>query len=241
MTMKESSNNTVDRQWSSLLGWYLLFGALHEAAHIITAHTMGLSHGIIGDGSWSGYGSFLVNTLLLRQTVIPALSTTQDLAAAWLVRHAAWIFSVLLIFWTRKSKNARLAATLTALEALSTDLLGLYRGASGVLFCGNFGIICLHQAWSTADNGKTALDILEKMVSVTMMRGAQSGACGDYEYCALSVLWITELLCSQYKLLVSHNCRRSHIVSKIAQRRAPRHSHASPQQEAHRFEQRSAA
>jgi hypothetical protein len=83
--------------------------------------------------------------------------------------------SVLFVFLCNKNKTARLAASLTALEAISTDLLGLYPvGNAQILFCGNFGIVLLHKAWCS-DGGNSALDILEKMVQVTMMRGAQSG------------------------------------------------------------------
>lgn len=84
------------------------------------------------------------------------------------------------------------AAILTAIEALSTDLFGLEKyilplfpvGASFgsnhnnavTFFCGNFGLILLNPAYQSTDTGrKTALDILEKMISVTMVRGAQSG------------------------------------------------------------------
>ena len=60
-----------------------------------------------------------------------------------------------------------------------TDLLGFvpaswYDGhAEGqmILYCGNFGVILLNSAWINVDGGKTALDVLEKMVEVTMMRG----------------------------------------------------------------------
>ena len=38
-------------------------------------------------------------------------------------------------------------------------------------FCGNFGILLLNSSWINVDGGKTALDMLEKMVEVTMMRG----------------------------------------------------------------------
>jgi len=102
---------------------------------------------------------------------------------------------------SRSRINARLfAAALTAVEALCTDLFQLQRigvsvipgvllppsstlGSSScmVFFCGNFGIILLHHAWLTSDNGSRALDVLEKMVQVTMMRGAQSGGVITYD------------------------------------------------------------
>jgi hypothetical protein len=74
-------------------------------------------------------------------------------------------------------------AYVVALEAISTDLFGLVpmsglmksAGATSIFFCGNFGIILLNSNWMTVDGGKAALNVLEKMVNVTMMRGAQSG------------------------------------------------------------------
>ena len=38
-------------------------------------------------------------------------------------------------------------------------------------FCGNFGILLINSSWINIDGGKKALDMLEKMVEVTMMRG----------------------------------------------------------------------
>lgn len=42
-------------------------------------------------------------------------------------------------------------------------------------FCGNFGILLLNPSWLAIDGGRTALDILEKMINVTMMRGKGIG------------------------------------------------------------------
>lgn len=151
--------------WHSLLAWYFAFGALHEVSHSLVALLAGQSGGILDDGICN----YLFRTILLRQCNLPSL----DMHGAY-VRHAGWLTSVLLVFCTTQ-KTARLAALLVALEAISTDLLQLVPIASqNIMFCGNFGIILLHQAWSTT-GGTTALDILEKMVQVTMMRGAQSG------------------------------------------------------------------
>lgn len=84
------------------------------------------------------------------------------------------------------------AAYITAMEAISTDLLGFTPAYSHLLgdadgfyptshhhhhhrhficFCGNFGILLLNPSWLAIDGGRTALDILEKMINVTMMRG----------------------------------------------------------------------
>jgi hypothetical protein len=181
------------KHWLPL--FYILFGALHEVSHLVVALLLGFGDGLVNDG----VVALLYRTLLGRQCILPALDnvhadTDSDSTAALLVvRHAGWLFSVLLALvlkvvgqgkrQTNVARYARLAANVTALEAVSTDLFqfgvlaGLFTrsaSAGATLFCGNFGIILLHQAW-LSDNGKTALDVLEKMVQVTMMRGAQSG------------------------------------------------------------------
>lgn len=43
-----------------------------------------------------------------------------------------------------------------------------------LFFCGNFGILLINASWINIDGGKKALDMLEKMVEVTMMRGTYS-------------------------------------------------------------------
>lgn len=73
-----------------------------------------------------------------------------------------------------------MAAYITAIEGISTDLLGLtpHRDSfSGngddngtsftylTFFCGNFGVLLLNPSWLSVDGGRTALDVLEKMVS----------------------------------------------------------------------------
>lgn len=167
--MMQTVNSRQGPEWSRLLLWYLLLGAAHELAHVVAAWCLGLA------GGWSehGVGDVWLRTTVLRQTVLPALEEATPIQAI-VIRHAGWLTSVVLFLLLRRYSSARLAAALTALEALSTDLIGWQQPRS-VLFCGNFGIILLHQAWFSADRGQTALDILEKMVSVTMMRGAQSG------------------------------------------------------------------
>ena len=110
--------------------------------------------------------------------------------ALWVERHV--------LGQRRRKKNInkamRWAVWITALEALWTDLLHfpviptiLGDGVGGdgdvdfhkndlvVLRCGNFGMILLHHVWWTNEYQSVALDVLEKMIQVTMMRGAQSG------------------------------------------------------------------
>lgn len=87
------------------------------------------------------------------------------------------------------------AAYATAFESVVTDLLGVvphhssaslssastFAGEGFYLFCGNFGVILFNSNWLTEDGGKTALDVMEKMINVTMMRGAQCGGVLTYE------------------------------------------------------------
>jgi hypothetical protein len=177
----------------SLVLWYIAFGALHELAHIATAVACGLSNlnmnGILQYND--GWIPLLYRVLLGRHVVLPALEYSYD---EFLVRHAGWIFSIVLAtVLSKASSSAKFAARITALEALATDLLRLpilagigishptstTSHASAVFCCGNFGVILLHHLWLT-EQGKNALDCLEQMVKVTMMRGAQSGGVITY-------------------------------------------------------------
>ena len=74
-----------------------------------------------------------------------------------------------------------IVAYITALEAIVTDLFGFTPiqylddkttdSSIIICFCGNFGILLLNPSWLSIDGGRTALDVLEKMINVTMMRG----------------------------------------------------------------------
>lgn len=90
-----------------------------------------------------------------------------------------------------------MAAYATAIDAALTDLLGwvpvthrlLFNNLSSVAstaprtiyYCGNFGILLLNSQWIKHDGGKSALDMLEQMIYITMMRGAQSGGVVTFE------------------------------------------------------------
>jgi hypothetical protein len=159
-----------------LLCCYVFFGAIHEGAHLLTAHLLGVSHGIFQDG----IVNVMVRLLLLRQSVVPDLACQDNVIYSTIVRHSGWISSVLIAVAVAVNSNhkiAQTAAIITALEAISTDLLGLFsvQNAPHVFFCGNFGVLLLHKAWSSDAGSSTTLDILSTMVRVTSMRGAQSG------------------------------------------------------------------
>jgi uncharacterized membrane protein YtjA (UPF0391 family) len=166
---------------------YVLCGFLHELAHVVTAKSLGYQNesGCMLSYYWG--------ILLGRVSFIPALESANDWEIA-MVRHAGWLasFLVFLLIWlvvnsTKKWNIASRtclvsAAAITLVEALMTDLFGFGGVASMspssskmVFFCGNFGVIMLNDSWvnTSRDNGKTVLDLLEKMVSITMMRGGE--------------------------------------------------------------------
>ena len=189
--------------------WYCCFGAIHELAHIaaaLLAPNFELSNGLLEDGLYPTVWKIIFE----RHCIIPSVSNlNQDDIYTWIVvnfiRHIAWIVSVVIAFrlniyyYSIKEKNNSsstsisnmgllspmlLAANITALESISTDLFGLpvlpfstkkTNTDAGVFFCGNFGVIFINSTWMVADGGKSALELLEKMVNVTQMRGAQSG------------------------------------------------------------------
>jgi hypothetical protein len=180
----ESINKPPSTNYYDVLKWYIFFGFLHEAMHIVTALVLGVSwqDGILCDG----FVPLLFRTVVWRQSAFFNL-TEDNVSRLFLVRHAGWAFSVILaLLIPRYFPHVRWAAAMTAFEAVTTDLFQLevylpgitYRPFSStdayVLFCGNFGMILLHHIWCTKQ-GQSALDILETMVRVTMMRGAQSG------------------------------------------------------------------
>ncbi|KAL7566062.1 hypothetical protein ACA910_009849 [Epithemia clementina (nom. ined.)] len=187
--------------WAIL--WYLVFGIVHETAHwTVAVACLGSStvhpHGL----SWKfWYDLFIGRQFGFHLSPEDDSDSTTTIH---LIQHAGWIASLLLALWielyaqTKKRAGAsqavgpvRWAAWVTALEAVWTDLLHwpvipfllgptepLGAGPSVMLrfACGNFGMILLHHAWWTHESGaESALNILEKLVQVTMMRGAQSG------------------------------------------------------------------
>ena len=175
---------------------YVACGALHEAAHLLAA-------ALLGCGGAGAFGAPNLASALLRRGVrVPQASRPRARAA---IRHAGWLFSVALCvaleFWCAAAapdddadgaddaaarapvRGAyRAAALATAAEALASDLLGLARAreraADAAFFgCGNFGMVLLDACWADTP---AARDILQRMVEITMMRGAQSGGVVTY-------------------------------------------------------------
>jgi hypothetical protein len=168
--------------------WYITFGALHEAAHLLAAL-------LLGDGAGDSVVFTAQNYLraaLARHVIVPAKEYSyadEDYSQSHRddrVRHAGWLASVGIAVFTvtlsrytssrtgDKEKQQRrrrrwwwlegveIAAVVTAMEALQTDLLQTHffsgatstsdaaAGASVIrLCCGNFGIVLVNLAWAT--------------------------------------------------------------------------------------------
>lgn len=157
--------------------WYIILGACHELVHLLTSFCFNLHHGVVNADE--SYLTFIVRVMVGRAIELPALADA-DVDASAVVRHSGWIFSVViaLLFMNIRilAKEATNAAIVTAIEAVATDLLQF--GSVGVttLLCGNFGLILINPMWfSEPDYGKSSLQILQKLVEITMMRGAQTG------------------------------------------------------------------
>jgi len=251
--------------YAQLLGYYLLFGAIHELAHVVVAaYCFGSSPPFVAVASSSSssinFVEFWGSVLFLRRSAFEgsggATEEQEEQQHEPFIRHVGWIASVvvaacLMLVSNRPAKknvrtgtltpsssfscslsSARWAAVLTAVEAVYTDLLGLpviplfFVVRSGhpsvasraYYYCGNFGILLLHQAWwngrdcSNDGNWTSALDVLEKMVQVTMMRGAQSGGVVTY-------------LNGAYRKVRVVNYKRTslaELVRKALQRKLPR-------------------
>lgn len=97
-----------------------------------------------------------------------------------LIGHAGWIVSVCLavalavLHGHGVPLEAHVAAWWTAADALTSDLFkahphGAAEAAPGVLFCGNFGLIILRGMTRSR-----AYQLLDRMLRVTVVRGAQS-------------------------------------------------------------------
>eukprot|EP00581_Thalassiosira_minuscula_P013408 CAMPEP_0183716566 /NCGR_PEP_ID=MMETSP0737-20130205/10436_1 /TAXON_ID=385413 /ORGANISM="Thalassiosira miniscula, Strain CCMP1093" /LENGTH=1583 /DNA_ID=CAMNT_0025945857 /DNA_START=119 /DNA_END=4870 /DNA_ORIENTATION=+ len=232
----------------ALVSAYIVFGALHELAHLIAASYLGkgsqssassvsaeeesfasssASSPLIGLGNGSNAVIIAARAILGRYSLVTIDDEDENNAnsSARMILHAGWIFSLLLAIACHylhasvrnqqvgkekgscEQRNIRqiglvtirnrlfrsptlpLAAYITALEAIVTDLLGFtprfnpyIQDTTRILcFCGNFGVLLLNPSWLNIDGGRTALGVLEKMVNVTMMRGAQSGGVVTFE------------------------------------------------------------
>ena len=151
--------------------WWLLFGAAHELAHLLAACAVGCARGAF---TWPN----LASAAFGRQILIPQAPKGWRAAV---VQHAGWLASSALaaavVTWGARRRVAG-PAVLTMSEALVSDLFApaSQDDRGGWYFCGNFGMIILDEAWTRSSRFRArAKAILQKMIEVTMMRGAQSG------------------------------------------------------------------
>jgi hypothetical protein len=177
---------------------YLAFGVLHELSHFVSGCAIGISKWSDLENSATWYDFFFRRYTPLNE--YPAGQASFSSWKLYFVQHFGWMATVLLTLLYRKvavssttssSSASRsgnndvnrwilLAAYVTVIDALSSDLFQIHpfrllpSDGRKIFFCGNFGIITLNAAWYL-DKGEKVLDILEKMVQVTMMRGAQTG------------------------------------------------------------------
>lgn len=180
-----------------ILGYYIAFGFLHELVHwFAVPHSLRPSLDLQ-----------ILKDMAIGRSLCLELSDDVNFTAVERIRHAGWISSVgfALAIYTIKSRQEKngvsssnlshwcaIASYLTAFDAICTDLFHLpqfIHVASDTpnqvtFFCGNFGVILLHGCWmdetSGRTRGKSVMDILEKMIEITMMRGAQSGGVVTY-------------------------------------------------------------
>eukprot|EP00980_Cylindrotheca_fusiformis_P028298 scaffold22589_cov138-Cylindrotheca_fusiformis.AAC.61 len=193
-TMAETTADSIlsSPRLSVMIAAYVALGALHELAHVLVAKLLSPSN------QWPSIFSLdsILAIVMERRVVLDIGNNEDDGHTEGVIRNAGWIVSVFLA-WLMCHQYGRLsplglASIVTAVEALTTDLCGFGRllpvslsQAIGfesvrVFYCGNFGILLLHHWWLTNRGRKSALDCLEQMVSITMMRGAQSGGVVTY-------------------------------------------------------------
>eukprot|EP00900_Chrysochromulina_parva_P025731 jgi/Chrpa1/7792/Chrysochromulina_OHIO_Genome00022035-RA len=157
---------------ASLIAGRAIALVLHEASHACAASLCGyrcrLRVDVINQRGWChvpGIGGTWAGRIV---------SATGWLTSVVLAAAAARVY-VLAVEPSSSLLGAALGAAWTAAEAVCSDLLGFAGGASDAFHCGNFGLILLHNACR-----HKVLPILRSMMTVTMMRGAQSAGVVTY-------------------------------------------------------------
>ena len=148
----------------TLASWFGC-GIAHELFHVIAAVA-------VGKGSDALTLANLKSAVKSRYVVIPGSSMSQGK----FIRHSGWAASVVLALVLHKSSEhvaggagVATGAAIVAFEAICSDLLcldlvGASQNLRDAFHCGNFGLVLLDNA-----NKKYVIDILRKMVEVTMM------------------------------------------------------------------------
>lgn len=169
------------------VAFYALAGAVHELSHVACARFV----------SKTSATTSLWRALASRSVAFddPAGGTNLEIDDPLAFARVRWtgaaVSAILVVFVEVTSRRrgrkgtegasagvwsaARVGFWATAIDALCTDVFDALPRRLGTALCGNFGIILINAAWAKCENGVRAFDVLEKMVYVTMMRGAQSG------------------------------------------------------------------
>lgn len=147
------------------IAWYVGLGAFHEASHLLATWLWKVP---LAESGWV----LCLRTLLGRQVIL--LQASEHVQTVEWIRHVGWLASLVLAVALhysskRQSSELRFVAWIVAFEAIWSDLLVVDR-TSPVCGCGNFGILLLHPSASDM-----ALQVLEQMMEITSIRGAQSG------------------------------------------------------------------
>ena len=187
----------------SALAWHALASALHEFAHVALALALAGSTGSLQDSDASAdadvvprsalaWCAFLARCAVSRSVDARAFGSLSEASVAiaraggvaWSVAAAGAAEAAARRLAVRDGKERgkwwamRLGFWACAFDAVCTDVFGVgawRANARTAMLCGNFGIVLLNAAWARSEGGRRAFDVLEKMVYVTMMRGAQSG------------------------------------------------------------------
>jgi len=173
------------------LAWYVAACAIHELAHVVVALVLA-ARAVDGDGCSTPLDSFVrwcgvvVRAVTAKRFDLDAFGALDGARARWCEGAGAMASAACAAACGARARGRRATEgeramwygfLACALDGACTDVFGVGKwgvGASTVL-CGNFGIVLLNAAWARTEGGRAAFDALEKMVYVTMMRGAQSG------------------------------------------------------------------
>ena len=175
----------------SACAWYALAGAVHELAHVLAALVARVVSRVDGATPRLALATTCLRAVVARsvdvESIVGARASSTTLAVVRLCGFAASAAAAAAATATRRGtaktdgrrRRARtIALWACVIDSAWTDVLGFGRsGVGGVttMLCGNFGIVLVNAAWAKTAGGARAFDVLEKMVYVTMMRGAQSG------------------------------------------------------------------
>ena len=149
--------------YALLASWYGL-GLAHEIAHLVVACAVGVRDEALTAKNIS-------SAFFERRIVVKTTSLRQE----YLIRQAGWATSVVLALCLYvgqampTTSSVAIGAMVVALEAVSSDLLGidflvLSPDIASAFNCGNFGVILVKPT-----NRQYVINILKRMVEVTIM------------------------------------------------------------------------